>query len=73
MFNLRRNIHFLQDANAIQLSRPAVQKNAPASEGGRYKRRGSLVVTGAVEDLDGVREEFGEGVERFDGAFGAAR
>ena len=31
-----------------------------------------LVVAGAVEDLDGVGEELGQGVERFDGAFGAA-
>src|SRR5258707_3629885 len=31
-----------------------------------------LVVAGAVEDLDGVREELGQGVQRFDGAFGAA-
>jgi hypothetical protein len=31
-----------------------------------------LVVACAVEDLDGVWEELGEGVERFDRTFGAA-
>jgi hypothetical protein len=31
-----------------------------------------LVVAGTVEDLDGVGEQLGEGVERFDGAFWAA-
>ena len=29
-------------------------------------------MTGAVEDVDGVREELREGVEGFDGSFGAA-
>ena len=37
----------------------------------RKKRSGS-VVAGAVDDGDGVGEKVGEGVERFDGAFGAA-
>ena len=30
------------------------------------------VVAGAVEDVDGVGEEMGDGFEGFDGAFGAA-
>ena len=45
---------------------------APASEGGHYKCQRGLIVAGAVEDLDGVGEELGEGVEGFNGAFGAA-
>lgn len=45
---------------------------APASEGGHYKCQRGLIVAGAVEDLDGVGEELGEGVERFNCAFGAA-
>ena len=31
-----------------------------------------LIVTGAMEDMDGVRKEMGNGFEGLDGAFGAA-
>ena len=30
-----------------------------------------LIVAGAVEDVDGVRQQMSYGLERFDGAFGA--
>ena len=33
---------------------------------------GELIVASAVEDVDGVRQQMGNGLQGFDGAFGAA-
>ena len=51
----------------------SIGKKARRLEAGVTKKAEAvLVVAGAVDDGDGVREKIGESVEGFDGAFGAA-